>query len=416
MDHHARHRIGRWLPHQGDLEAWLGDFVEEVRARQKAAPLRPVIEEFRRLIDRDPVVRMLVTRMIEEEPRGRSYSKRYIESVDHLLVLIDEVIGRAPEYNETGLVGVPLNAILDRCMATPAGFAAFRNDAINGIFRKILRAWCDYLSGPDSLHVLNSSPKGWKCASARKSTKIEQFQHKPRERHWGFTSWNDYFTRRFKPGERPFAGPDDDSIVANPCESTPYAIRREVKRQDRFWIKSQPYSLRDMMADDELATPFVGGTVYQAFLDAHNYHRWHSPVSGTVRRAYLIEGTYYSEAESEGEDPEGPKKSQGYITQVAARAALIIEADNPALGLIGLLFVGMAEVSSCVFHEAIKPGARVGKGEEVGYFQFGGSTVCLLFRPGAVADFAAGAIPQPDHPEPPILLLGARLATAGASS
>ncbi len=46
-----------------------------------------------------------------------------------MLLLIDEVIGRAPEYNETGLVGVPLNAVLDWCMGTPAGFAAFRHDA-----------------------------------------------------------------------------------------------------------------------------------------------------------------------------------------------------------------------------------------------------------------------------------------------
>ena len=66
-----------------------------------------------------------------------------------------------------------------------------------------------------------------------------------------------------------------------------------------------------MLGDDATARSFVGGTVYQAFLDAHSYHRWHSPVSGTVRSATVLEGTYYSEAEPEGEDPEGPKKSQG---------------------------------------------------------------------------------------------------------
>ena len=79
-----------------------------------------------------------------------------------------------------------------------------------------------------------------------------------------------------------------------------------MKRQDRFWIKSQPYSLQDMLANDETVDQFVGGTVYQAFLDAHNYHRWHSPVSGTIRRAFVRQGTYYSEADSEGEDPDEP--------------------------------------------------------------------------------------------------------------
>ena len=58
-----------------------------------------------------------------------------------------------------------------------------------------------------------------------------------------------------------------------------------------------------MLADDAMAEVFAGGTVYQAFLDARNYHRWHSPVSGTIRKAFVQQGTYFSEAESEGEDP-----------------------------------------------------------------------------------------------------------------
>ena len=236
--------------------------------------------------------------------------------------------------------------------------------------------------------MINDSPRGWKCASARKSTRIEQFQYKPREKHWGFTSWNDYFTRRFKPGARPIADPDDDKVIVNACESTPYALKTNVKRQDRFWVKAQPYSLRDMLADDDMAEQFVGGTVYQAFLDAHNYHRWHSPVTGTIRKAFVRQGTYYSEAESEGEDPEGPNRSQGYLAHVATRAIILIESDDPVIGLVCLMPVGMGEVSSCVIHPEIRPGRRVKKGEEIGYFQYGGSTYCLIFRPGAIADFA----------------------------
>ena len=121
-----------------------------------------------------------------------------------------------------------------------------------------------------------------------------------------------------------------------------------MKRHDRFWVKAQPYSLRDMLADDDTAEQFVGGTVYQAFLDARNYHRWHSPVTGTIRKAFVREGTYYSEAESEGEDPEGPKESQGYLAHVATRAIILIESDDPVIGLICLMFIGMGEVSSCV--------------------------------------------------------------------
>lgn len=408
---HARHRAGHWLPHQDALEDWLEGLVKDVRAKADEVTVHPVIDEFRRLIDSDAVVRMYITQMIEQVPHTKRYNKRHLASVDEMLLLIDEVIGRAPEYNETGLVGVPLNAVLDWCMGTPAGFAAFRQPAINAMLRKILTTWCDFLSSPASLYVINDSPRGWKCAAARKSMKIEQFQYKPRDKHWGFLSWNDFFIRRFKPGQRPIADPDLDQVIVNACESTPYALKTDVQRQDRFWVKSQPYSLQDMLAGDEFALEFVGGTVYQAFLDAQNYHRWHSPVTGTVRKAFVQEGTYYSEAESEGEDPEGPKKSQGYIAHVATRAIILIECDEPVIGLIGLILVGMGDVSSCVILPEIRSGRRVKKGEEIGYFQFGGSSYCLILRPGAIADFAVNAS-QPNNPNPPLVLLGTRLATA----
>ena len=159
------HRRGRWLPHQDALEDWLEGLVREVR--DKADEVNPTSGHRRssaELIDGDPVVRMYVTQMIEQVPHAKRYARRHLESVDQMLRLINEVIGRAPEYNETGLVGVPLNAVLDWCMGTPAGFAAFRHAPINAMFRKILEAWCEFLSSPASLYVLNDSPRGWKCA------------------------------------------------------------------------------------------------------------------------------------------------------------------------------------------------------------------------------------------------------------
>lgn len=135
---------------------------------------------------------------------------------------------------------------------------------------------------------------------------------------------------------------------------------------------------------------------------------------GTIHKAFVRPGTYYSETKSEGEDPEGPDRSQGYIAHVATRAIVLIDSDDPVIGLVGLMLVGMGDVSSCVIHPELQPGRRVTKGEEVGYFQYGGSTHCLIFRPDAVADFAIEALRQPDNLEPPLLLLGKKLATASA--
>ena len=274
-----------------------------------------------------------------------------------------------------------------------------------------LSVWCDFLSSGDSRYVLNDTPSGWKGEAARRAIGIERYQHDPDDEYWGFSSWN-FFTRRLADGARPVDSPDDDSVIVSACESTPYGLATDVQCQDRFWIKSQPYSLRDMLAGDESADQFAGGTVFQAFLSATNYHRWHSPVARTIVRAFVQEGTYYSEADSEGADATEPRNSQSYLAHVATRAIILMEADNPVIGLTAFVLVGMSDVSSCMIDPKIRPGYHVGKGEGLGYFQFGGSTHCLVFRPGAIAGFSLTAIPQPHDPEPRLLRVRYRLATA----
>lgn len=132
----------------------------------------------------------------------------------------------------------------------------------------------------------------------------------------------------------------------------------------------QPYSVLDMLAFDSYADQFVGGTVYQAFLSALSYHRWHTPVSGTIKKAYVVDGTYFSEPlfedfeQNQQADPHGETTSQEYVSAVATRAIVFIEADNPKLGLVAFLGIGMTEVSTCEI--TVKEGDKVKKGEELG--------------------------------------------------
>ena len=411
----VRRRAG-WLPtSQAELEAWLSGHRERVEAKGDQVLLHPVLVEFQTLINTDPVVRMYVERMIAEVPRNRNYSKRHLTSVEQLLRLMNEVLTMAPEFGEQS-VTLPLTAILDWTMGTPAGFAAYRDPRVNAMLKKILTAWCEFLDSGDSRYVLNESRTGWKSPAAIAAVGIDQYEHDPEGEFWGFTSWNDFFTRRFKPDARPVASPEDDKVIVSACESTPYGIATDVQRRDRFWIKTQPYSLADMLADDESVDQFVGGTVYQAFLSATNYHRWHSPVAGTIVRAFVQEGTYYSEADTEGADAVEPTNSQSYLAHVSARAIILIQADDPVIGLMAFVAVGMLEVSSCIINAETTPGRHLAKGDELGYFQFGGSTHCLVFRPGVIADFTIDALPQPHLPHPPLVHVGSKLATANRTT
>lgn len=409
----VRRRAG-WLPTgQDDLESWLEGHRERAEAKGEDQVLHPVIVEFQALIETDPVIRLYVHQMIEQVPQTKQYDKRHVHSVPQLLRLINEVLTVAPEFGANAIT-TPLGGILDWAMGTPAGYAAFRDPRINAMLKKVLTAWCEFLDSADSRYVLNDSPRGWMCETAQRTLGIEQFQYDPGAEHWGFASWNDFFTRRFKEFARPVASREDDKVIVSACESTPYRISTDVARRDDFWLKGQPYSLADILAGDDAVGQFIGGTVYQAFLSATNYHRWHSPVAGTIVRAFRAQGTYYSEADAQDADALKPTESQSYLAHVATRAVILIQADDPVIALMAFVAVGMSEVSSCKLDPAMTPGHHVAKGDELGFFQFGGSTHCLIFRRGAIASFNLAAIPQPQDPEAPLVLVRSYLATAAS--
>jgi phosphatidylserine decarboxylase len=381
----APYSVGQWLPSdQLLLDQWLGKLTRGMESAKE--PLLPVLQEFKEVIEADPELFMLFTQMFDQVPRNKTFNKDptgkpRIKNYRQMLQIMNRILITAPEFNKTGLVGFPINAILNWSMGTPAGNSAFLNEKVNQQLKKILNYWAAFLSSADSRYVLSDdSRKGWfgRDAKAAMPYFVRDFICDPQLPYYGFASWDDFFTRQFREGRRPVTSPEDDAVIANVCESAPYRIAKDVKLADKFWIKAQPYSLQHMMAMDPLAGQFAGGTIYQAFLSALSYHRWHSPVSGRIVKTRLVDGSYYAQALSEGFDPAGPNMSQGYITQVASRALIFIEADNPDIGLLCVMFVGMAEVSSNEI--TVLEGQQVKKGEQLGMFHFGGSTHCLIFR------------------------------------
>ncbi|MCM8805989.1 MAG: phosphatidylserine decarboxylase family protein [Candidatus Omnitrophica bacterium] len=345
----------------------------------------PVIKEFNILLQQDPIVRMYVTEMIDQLPEGQ----KNVKDVNDFLSQLNQILTTAPKFSKGEVEVTPLSNLLVGMMNTPAGFHALRNEKINNMLRKILKTWAEFLNSEKSLYVLNDSPGGWKSKEAQKFLKMDDYLYDPNDRYWGYKSWNDFFTRKVKPSARPIAQPDNNKIIISPCDTTIFNISYNVKKVDKFWIKSQPYSLQDMLDNSPYTDEFVGGSVIQGFLSPFNYHRWNSPVSGTIVMAYVKDGLYFSQAESQGVDPSAQDKSQGYLAHVQTRALIFIKADDPEIGLMCFMPVGMVEVSSCIIDPKIKPGYHVKKGEDLGYFQFGGSTQCLIFRKGAIKKFTA---------------------------
>ena len=106
--------------------------------------------------------------------------------------------------------------------------------------------WGEFLSSPASTYVLNDDKhSGWFGEDAMEAMPnfVEEFQCDPTKPHYGYKSWDDFFVRKYRPGIRPVDSPDDDSVVANACESAPFKLAYDVKQRDWFWVKSQQYSL-----------------------------------------------------------------------------------------------------------------------------------------------------------------------------
>jgi len=298
--------------------------------------------------------------------------------------------------------------VFDTISNTFAAHHLFCMPEFNEALKKLLQAWGDYLS--DETGTSNSSlhdgPGGWFSQSAITSLeaegrgKFELTYHMPNPSapDRGYRTWDAFFTRKFQDHARPLQSPpngqpwEPERLIYNACESTVERWSYNVKTHDRFWLKGMRYSLYDMFNGDKAANPeqFEGGTVYQAFLSPQDYHRWHSPVTGKVIYSKVVPGTYYAvlpdqgmhDSEEEGkDDPRGALiRSQPWLTMVATRAIFIIEAPAP-IGRVGLIGVGMAEVSTCEI--TVSQGDTVKAGQELGMFHFGGSSHALIFTPEA---------------------------------
>lgn len=410
---HRMERTGMWLPADHRVhKKWLSGVIDRVDG--KPQELHPVIREFKEFIEKNTRIYLLASSMFEEVPSKKPYHRdpsghKQIRDYHHMLEVFNHLLTTAPEWSDheysVGMVGTPFNAVLDWPMGTPSGYAFFLDPEVNKMIKKILNTWAKFLGSPESAYVLGNDRIGWFSDHAvqdlatvanigQASYKFEDmFICDPSKEHWGFKSWDDFFVRHFHDDKRPIASSEDDNVIANACEAKPYNVARGIKARDRFWIKGQPYSIIDMLSMDPLYEHFVGGTIYQAFLSALSYHRWHAPVSGRIAKAYVVDGTYFSEPLFEGIgdpntkkriDEAGEKTGQGYLTATATRAIIFFEADNKDLGLVCFLGIGMTEVSTCDI--TVKEDQHVKKGDEIGMFHFGGSTHCVIFQKGVELD------------------------------
>jgi phosphatidylserine decarboxylase precursor len=213
--------------------------------------------------------------------------------------------------------------------------------------------------------------------------------------HGGWKTFNQFFARNFKPGLRPVAAVSDPNVVVSPADST-FAGQWEIRTDSQVTVKNLHWSIGELLEGSPYRNRFANGLFMHAFLGPSDYHRQHAPVAGTVVEARVIPGQVYLEvvAEPVPGDTSGRHRLQprrrfdalnnaGY--QFAqARALIVLEAD---IGLVAVLPIGMAQVSSVIL--TAEEGVTLRKGEEMSYFQFGGSDIIVLFEAKSNVSFTA---------------------------
>jgi phosphatidylserine decarboxylase len=210
--------------------------------------------------------------------------------------------------------------------------------------------------------------------------------------HGGWKTFNQIFARNFKPGLRPVAAISDQTVIVSPADST-FDGQWEVRQDSHVTVKNLHWKISELLEGSPYKDRFINGQFMHSFLSPADYHRQHAPVGGKVLEARVIPGQVYLEVEAVPNDQGGhdirPKRSfdapdnAGY--QFAQARGLIV-LDTP-IGLVAVVPIGMCQVSSVIM--TAEAGVTVRKGEELSYFQFGGSDIILVFEAASNVSFTA---------------------------
>jgi len=198
----------------------------------------------------------------------------------------------------------------------------------------------------------------------------------------GYQTFNQFMARDVKPGLRPVAALSDPTVLVAPADST-FVGWWQISDKSEILVKSKGlhWSIHQLLEGSPYADRFKDGIFTHSFLNTTDYHRWHTPVPGTVLEARVIQGQAFLDVEAIPGVANGkPGNVLNCLDQtgyqfVQTRGLAVI--DSP-IGLVACVPMGMAQVSSVVMTAEV--GRELRKGEELGYFAFGGSDFVMVFE------------------------------------
>lgn len=202
-----------------------------------------------------------------------------------------------------------------------------------------------------------------------------------------YESIGDLFIRRLKPGARPIQG-----SVVHPCDAV-LTVAGKVESDRLIQTKGIDYSLNELLRDPSAVSAFLGGHFLTYYLCPTDYHRVHSPISGTVEKVIHVPGRLW---------PVNPWSVEN-ISQLFAVNERVIFRLRTAVGPVAVVMVGATNVGqiSVSFDSSIRTNVAgalttavrdykhsIKVGDELGIFHMG-SSVVVVYPEGALKELPA---------------------------
>ncbi len=365
---------------------------------------KPITQELINLVEKNPEIRdMLEASIAEAKKINPDLKTNPVQSLTDYYDFID----RESELIPQDVLENPSNLTLRDQILQGICYFYFLNDQSlpelkdKGLYKNAIQYYEPYSSW------LRNFARNWGAfLDTDKSWNKKIYQEFYNDQSFGLqngwyespSNWNTFnrfFARYLKsPDMRPIVSPEDPAVVVSPTDSVPQGVwaidkNSNIRVGGGLKVKlATYYSIKDLLGtDSQYKDVFANGVLTQTFLNVNDYHRYHFAVGGTIKEKKIIAQNVALEV---GWSPEQgryvPIDSAGW--QFSQTRGYVI-VDTEKYGLVALIPMGMAQVSSINFEDNVKVGNIYKKGDMLGNFMFGGSDFIMLFQEKAGFEITA---------------------------
>lgn len=305
---------------------------------------------------------------------GQRYAKEVSDRLAHFFWLVDQKV----DVDDTAI--------------------GENSESFRGWLTEFARQWGSFLDTPDSFSrdILDSFLQDAPEYRVEESL-IDGKPNTPS----GWLTFNQFFARELNAGLRPICEPMNNLVFTSPADCSfqhCYGIdagsnipATTIKQTHRYG------NIEQLMEGSSYGAAFANGTFAHYMLPPSAYHRYHLPVSGVVKESFVISGKVFMQVDLQDHELQSKDSAQTGYEFSQTRGVVTLDtsgSEDGDVGLVAVIPVGMSHVASV--NLTTVPGTHVAKGEEFGFFQFGGSDIIILFQ--------EGVDPQVDTDEEPRLV------------